>query len=117
MPVISSIPELIIPTVELSVSSKKLSNCQGVVETMRHLGIMSSITPNHSVVCNESNCWVEVGCRLIIPNITKHKLATYIWPSLQQRHQFQCAHINVTGLYSGCIINYLQPSKCPGNGA
>ncbi len=102
--------------IELSVSSAKLHHCDDIIKHMCHSGIMTSVTQNTTVICNHDThvCWLETGCRLLIPNISKHSLQHLVWDPLQKSFHFHCAHVHVNGIYSGCILDYLRTSSCTG---
>ena len=36
------------------------------------------------------------------------------WNELKKEHHFTCAHLKIDGKYSGCLLDYLQPTKCKG---
>ena len=36
------------------------------------------------------------------------------WEELKKRHHLTCGHLNINGKYSGCILDYLEPTKCKG---
>ena len=103
-----------IPTTTVSISSSRLSECDDVVKTMLQLGIMTSVTNNKSVICNQDKCWLETGCRLIFGGISKKDLQSQIWNPLQTKYGLSCAHLNIQGVYSGCILDYLRETKCQG---
>jgi hypothetical protein len=103
-----------IPATTLSISHRNLSGCTDIVHSMRQLGIMTSVTENQSVICNRDKCWLETGCRLVFGGISKQDLQTRIWDSLRDQYGLTCAHLNVQGVYSGCILDYLRESRCPG---
>ena len=103
-----------IPTIELSVSSSTLTDCTAVVATLKQLGIMASVVTNTSIICNNTSCWTETGCNLIIPGVSRTDLRTKIWRPLSQQFGFTCAHLKIPNVYHGCILDYLAPSVCPG---
>ena len=103
-----------LPTMTLSISHRKLSDCTDIVHSMRQLGIMTSVTKNQSVICNQNKCWLETGCQLIFGGISKQDLQTRVWNTLRDHYGLTCAHLNVQGIYSGCILDYLRESSCPG---
>jgi hypothetical protein len=101
------------PSIELSISQKKLS-CEEVVENLVKSRIMASVTANHSIVCNsENNCQIENGCRILFGVATKKEIKN-TWQNLQQKHGLGCAHIKIPGSFSGCIYDYVPETKCPG---
>ena len=102
-----------LPSVELSISQKKLS-CEKVAENLVKSKIMASVTANHSIVCNSENyCQIEKGCRILFGVATKKEIKN-TWQNLQQKHSLVCAHIKIPGTFSGCIYDYLPDTKCPG---
>ena len=103
-----------IPTTTLSISSSRLSGCTEVVKTMLKLGIMTSVTENKSVLCDHNSCWVEPGCRLVVGGISRRDLDSQVWTPLRDKFGLTCAHLNIQGVYSGCILDYLRETKCPG---
>jgi len=101
--------------IELSMSSAKLTNCDDIVKHMLDAGIMTSVTENKTVICNNDQvCWRETGCRLLIPNMNKHVLKTSVWDPLRTTFDLNCAHVNINGIYSGCILDYLRKNSCTG---
>lgn len=101
------------PSVELSISQKKLS-CEEVAENLVKSKIMASVTANHSIVCNsKNNCQIEKGCRILFGMTTKKEIKT-TWHHLKEQHHLTCAHIKIPSVFSGCIYDYLQDTKCPG---
>jgi len=105
--------ELKHPSVELSISQKKLS-CEEVAENLLKTKIVASITPNQSIVCNgKNNCQLEKGCRILFGMATKTEIKN-TWQNLKQEHTLGCAHLKIPGDFAGCIYDYLQDTKCPG---
>lgn len=100
------------PSVELSISHNNLS-CKDVTDNLRKSKIMASITPNQSIVCGKNQCQIENGCRILFGTATKFEIKN-IWHILKQEHKLECAHIKIPSIFSGCIYDYLQDSKCPG---
>ena len=111
--------------VTISISSPKLSsNCEEVVQTLKHLGIMSNITPNRTIftpnndIASTVRVRTEQGCRIIFgvpPEKNIHKEVEKVWKIVKKKHNLTCAHVNVNHNWSGCIYDYLRPSSCPGN--
>ena len=101
------------PSVELSISQKTLS-CEEVAENLLKTKIMASITPNKSIICNNNVCHIEKGCRILFGLATKTDIKN-TWQNIKQEHKLDCAHIKIPTIFAGCIYDYLQDSKCPGN--
>jgi hypothetical protein len=76
---------------------------------MRELGINCNITANKSVLLDEKeNRWIiENGCKIIIPNIELDELEGKLWKPMQRKHNLGCAHLDISGIFSGCILDYL----------
>ena len=99
----------------LSISSKEIGDCKAVANTLLKCGITCSVTPNYSVNCNEKQCWIENGCSIILGGIHPDKIEVSVWNPLKSKYNLKCAHLNIHGVYIGCILNYLHPSKCNWN--
>ena len=79
---------------------------------------MASVTANHSVVCDDergTRCRVESGCRVLFGRITRASLAT-TWDRLRHDHALHCAHLHAPPVFSGCVWDFLRPTRCPGAG-
>ena len=53
-------------TTTLSISSKHIPNCKKVAKLMVNLGIVSSITPNYTVLDSMYGHYIENGCRILM---------------------------------------------------
>ena len=104
-------------SVTLSVSHKNM-NCDTLVKYLTKTGIMASVTNNKSIICeNISNtshkrCFVENGCRILFNSVSKKEMDNY-WHDIKYKRR-NIAHIDVPNIFSGCIYDYLQETKCPG---
>ncbi len=54
---------------------------------------------------------MEYGCRIIQPISSKYEIEK-TWMMLKNKYKFDCAHLKIDGLYSGCVLDYLRPSLC-----
>ena len=93
----------------LSVSKKDKLDCQEMAKYLSKYNIITSISSNISTTPD-----IEYGCRLH-QSITSKKDLENIWSLLKTKYDFNCAHLKVGDAYDGCILNYLEPSKCPRN--
>tara|TARA_B100000683_G_C12015623_1_gene359798 strand:- start:155 stop:490 length:336 start_codon:yes stop_codon:yes gene_type:complete len=100
-------------SVELSISKKHL-NCLEIAKYLKTVGIMASITPNTTVVCNQHKCKLENGCRILLNDCDKQIIKEKIWEPIKNKNQLNCAHIKIPNTFSGCIYDYLRDSNCPG---
>ena len=92
----------------LSVSRKQKLNCSELAECLKQSNIISLVTSNISTLPHK-----EYGCQ-ITQSINSKKDINNLWTTLKNRYGFECAHLNIHGYYSGCVLDYLAPSKCPG---
>ena len=99
---------------DLNISSKRIHNCKQVIDALQKTGIMCSVVEQESVICKESNCWTEKGCRITLAGLASNKIEKKVWEPLQSRFGLTCAYLHVHGHYRGCILDYIRPSNCPG---
>ena len=90
----------------LSVSSGNELDCKKMAHYLSKNGIITSITENISTCPN-----IEYGCRLTNTVSNKDEIQT-LWTILKSKYNFKCAHLNLDGIFSGCILDYLRPSLC-----
>ena len=96
-------------TSTISVSREDELDCNKVAEYMASCGIITSITSNMSFQSSMEN-----GCRLRQTIESKFEVKN-IWHILKNKYNFNCAHVYIPGIYTGCILDYLKPSVCSGN--
>ena len=90
----------------LSVSKKDKLDCQEMAKYLSKYNIITSISSNISTTPD-----IEYGCRLT-NTISDKKELDDLWQILKSRYDFKCAHLNLEGIFSGCILDYLRPSLC-----
>ena len=93
----------------LSVSRKNKLNCEEMAEFLETEGIISLVRSNISTQPNK-----EYGCQLT-QSITSKNDITHIWDKIKNRYNFTCGHISVGNNFDGCILDYLEPTKCTTN--
>lgn len=95
----------------LSISGPYISDdCRKVVDFIKSMGLSGSITSNKSVMPNGE---IENGCRVIFTEApSRIRMKTEIWPNLQSKLDLSCAHYKIEGQFKGCIMDYLEGSKC-----
>tara|TARA_Y100000389_G_scaffold204962_1_gene261301 strand:- start:9047 stop:9385 length:339 start_codon:yes stop_codon:yes gene_type:complete len=100
------------PAFSLWVSQRNAPKlCDNVFDAMRICGISGNVTSNKSIQCthNGKKCWREDGCH-IIGNGTKVDI---FWNFLKINNKLTCGRLDIPGVFSGCIIDYLNPNtKC-----
>ena len=90
----------------LSVSQNTPLDCFVMAKYLSDAGIRTSITSNIS--CQPE---LEYGCRLIQPISSKQDI-DIMWKKLKKKYNFQCAHIKVGDIFDGCVLDFLNASKC-----
>jgi hypothetical protein len=96
-------------TAELSVSKPTFLDCYEVALFLHKQGIVSNVTTNITTQPN-----IEYGCKITQP-VVKNKEIKTTWHLLKNHFGFNCAHLKIDGIYSGCILDYLRPSLCGKN--
>jgi len=97
-------------SVDISVSSNKNVGCREIIDKLRKSNINARAIETISVIDGE----VERGCLITVGKeyIDKDKL-TDLWRLIG--NNYQCSHININGIFNGCIYNYISKDFCPGN--
>ena len=95
----------------LSVSNPKL-NCNQLAKYLLYSGIPCLISPNTSIQCDDTKkCWIEKGCQITHRFNNKDDIKK-LWKIIKKPFNLSCAHLNIHGIYNGCILNYTRPSLC-----
>ena len=97
----------------LSISSKKITNCDIVAAFLQKNKIMCSVSENTSVVPYNGVYEIEKGCRISLNSHKPKLIDLKFWNSLKDEFGLTCAHLNVEGKFKGCIYDYLGDSACP----
>ena len=90
----------------LSVSKKEKLDCEEMAKYLSKNNIITSINSNISATPK-----IEYGCRLYQSISSKNDIEK-LWNLLKDKYDFKCGHLKVGNSFDGCILNYLQPSKC-----
>ena len=98
-------------TTTLNISQPKLS-CKDVVHILKNNGIVCNVSNNTTVQCNSKKCWLENGCNITIGGLDIKHLNKDVWTPLKQHFNLTCAHLDIHGIYKGCILNFLRKSEC-----
>ena len=99
----------------LNISSNNIKDCNDITNLLLKCGIIGSVTPNKSVCCNKKKCWIENGCSITLCGLKPDQIEKKIWNPLKSKYDLKCAHLNIHGYYIGCILNFLEPSRCNWN--
>lgn len=99
-----------------SASSQPGSGCVGVARALLRAGVDARLIETTSL----HNGQVEGGCVVRLPGHGRTRAEVReLWGVLQPAggvDGFKCAHVDVPGEYSGCILNYLgaeENERCP----
>ena len=97
-------------SVDISVSNSKSYGCIHIINKLKKANI--NVRTIETVSNIDKN--IEKGCLFTLGKeyIDKDNL-NKIWKLFE--NDYECAHININGLFNGCIYNYLSEDKCPGN--
>jgi len=93
----------------LSVSGKKLK-CENIVKFMLTNGICGDVTENVTVVDDA----VERGCRVVVASANAKGQVKKIWNHVSEESNLTCAHVTEGEITSGCVLDFIRASKCPG---
>ena len=91
---------------EISVSKTNLE-CEAIANTLTKCGIISSVSPNISILCKNGECWKEKGCRILTKELKSDKIVDF-WHTLQHVYGFSCAHLKIPNKFDGCILEYIE---------
>ena len=92
----------------LSISRPGYLSCKSVAEFLSAAGYSVDVTSNISMQWGKP----EWGCRIVQPLETKEDVKT-VWSLLKSEYGLRCGHLNVSGKFDGCVLDYIAPSQCP----
>jgi hypothetical protein len=98
-------------SVHISVSNvKQEKHCKKILSKFLKHQIDCRTIETTSIVNNK----IENGCLVTIthPDNSPDKVKQ-VWDILKT--DYNCAHLKIDGIYSGCIYNYMEADFCPGN--
>ena len=93
-------------TSTIVVSSKRLRNCDKVVDFIKSLKVSANIKDNRSVICNSYDCWLEYGCDITLTGLKSEFIKNDVWMPLSKHFGFDCAYLKVNGKYKGCVHDF-----------
>ena len=96
-------------SVNISVSNLKNKECSDLLKVLLLKNINCRTINTNSIVGKN----VEKGCLLTFDKEFQDKEnVKRIWELIKT--DYDCAHLQIPGLYNGCILNYVRESNCPG---
>ena len=95
-------------TAVMSVSRRGL-NCDAIVQALSKCGIDADGTKNITMRDGRQ----EDGCRIVMDVESKESISK-AWSAIKRPFGLNCAHLNLSASYQGCIYDFLRPSFCPG---
>ncbi len=104
-------------SVHISVSSNNnysnnINNkCNDILQKLIKYNINCRSINTISIV--DSN--IEEGCLLTFGNSHNSKKGVNkIWNIINNNNEYTCSYLNIEGIYSGCILDYINCNNCPG---
>ena len=95
-------------TITLSVSGGRLGDCSRVAALLKRLNVNGDVTRNQTILDGTE----EPGCRIRL--FGGKEKARLVWETLRKEADLTCGHIDVATHESGCVLDVLRPSTCPG---
>lgn len=91
----------------ISVSNLKYTNCNHILNKMKHHGINCRVIDTSSIVGTN----IEKGCLITLgPPYNQKKYVKKLWNIID--NDYNCAHLLIEGVYNGCIHNYIKADFC-----
>ena len=96
-------------SVNLSVSNTKQTNCSEIIQKLLKSNINARVIESKSIV--DKN--IETGCLITVGKefYDREKMSS-LWNIIKS--DYICAHLQIDGLFNGCIFNYISKDLCPG---
>ena len=95
---------------KITISNTNL-NCDNVLDKLQKLGYTHvNIIKGRSLV--DGN--IENSCELTFPISFSHSKedVNNLWNVLKNNYKLTCCHLNISGSYAGCILDWLSESLC-----
>lgn len=95
-------------SVHISVSNKD-NNCIDILEKFKKLNINCRGIKTLSIVDSQ----FEKGCLLTFgKNYNSKKDVNNLWNIINSNNDYTCSYLNIEGLFSGCILDYINCDNC-----
>ena len=96
-------------SVNISVSNTKQTNCSEIIQKLLQSNINARVIQSKSIVDGD----IENGCLITVGKeyYNKDNLSK-LWNLIQKDNI--CAHLQIDGMFNGCIFNYISKDYCPG---
>jgi|TARA_Y100000992_G_scaffold111128_1_gene72402 hypothetical protein len=97
-------------SVDISVSNLNKNKCNDLLKLFLKEKINCRTINTTSIVENK----IEEGCLMTFSQEYRNKeKINYLWNIIKK--EYECAHLQIPGLYNGCILNYINNNHCPAN--
>jgi hypothetical protein len=93
----------------ISVSNLYHNNCDHILKMLQSCGQDCRVIETTSIVDNK----IEKGCIITMEIFENKKKLKDIWNVIKTKGKYDCAHLKIDGVFSGCIYNYLNADFCP----
>lgn len=100
---------LYLMSAHISVSNPEQKNCENIIRMLQIYGQDCRVIDTTSLVDNK----VEKGCLITLGPLENKQKLKEIWEIIKKKGKYNCAHLNIDGVFSGCIYNYLNADFCP----
>ena len=98
----------------LSISSPNIENCNKVADLLYKCKVASKINSNYTILRKNDGTFVrENGCTITIAGLKPKYIENDVWKPLQKEFDLKCAHLDILGIYKGCIYNFIHKQQCP----
>jgi hypothetical protein len=97
--------------VEMSISSSDTdSKCLKVTKALVRFRIDARVTPTVSSCAGR----LENGCIVRMGGVNGRDDVKRAWRAVRCAGEYKCAHLDIAGGFSGCVLNYLcNQNMCP----
>ena len=102
-------------TYELNVSSKKIKNCNEIINLLVKNKIIGNVSSNKTVILQDNKYIIENGCKITVGTKDARELENKLWKPLKEEFNLDCAYVKVTSYFNGCIYDLYRKSNCPNN--
>jgi hypothetical protein len=97
-------------SVNISVSNTKQYDCSEIIQKLLLSNINARVIETRSIVDRN----IENGCLITVDKEFSNKdKIDKLWNIIKDHHT--CAHLQIDGLFNGCILNYIYKDNCPGS--
>jgi hypothetical protein len=94
-------------TTQLTISNPGLK-CDMIVRQLKKMKLDGNVIEGKSLVDNQP----ETSCQITFAEEPLKLNLKYTWEQLKKENYLKCGHLKIDGKYSGCVLDYLEPTIC-----